>query len=385
MIVRERRCFSLYHIDFEQFFFIIHTMQQSSPRPRAKLCLEDDSTFEGFIFGHPQSTSGEVVFTTGMVGYPESMTDPSYAGQILTFTYPLIGNYGVPDDQVIGGVTDNFESERIHPKAIVVSEYSNLYSHWDASRSLEDWMCEGKIPGIFGVDTRELTSVLRERGAMLGRITIEGEADAELFDPNAVPIVKEVSVHEPVIYARGPKKVIVIDCGVKQNIIRKLLDRNITVIRVPWDDDFQNREADGILISNGPGDPTQCSATIAHVRKALENNTPILGICLGSQILGLAAGAKTYKLKYGHRGHNQPCSEMGMRRCIITSQNHGFAIDAHTLPVDWREWFVNENDQTNEGIIHMSKPFFGVQFHPEASPGPHDAEYIFDLFVRSIR
>ncbi|RPI77619.1 MAG: carbamoyl phosphate synthase small subunit, partial [Desulfobacteraceae bacterium] len=225
---------------------------------------------------------------------------------------------------------------------------------------------------------------LRHHGTMLGRIVYEGLPEPALKDPNLENLVKSASIAEPVLYAKGGKKVVLVDCGVKNNIIRAFLKRDITVLRVPWDYDFSKEKADGYIISNGPGDPKQCAATIAHTRKALALNTPILGICLGSQILGLAAGANTYKLKFGHRGQNQPCVESGTRRCYITSQNHGYAIETNSLPEDWREWFYNANDQTNEGIKHIAKPYFGTQFHPEASPGPDDTEFLFDMFLRAV-
>jgi carbamoyl-phosphate synthase small subunit len=350
-----------------------------------KLILEDGSEFEGTSFGYEGNASGEVVFNTGMVGYPETLTDPSYRGQILVCTYPLIGNYGIPDGEKSNGLLNNFESDSIHARALIVSNYSNEYSHWSAIKSLGDWLKEEKIPAITGIDTRMLTRKLRDKGTMLGKIIIDEKSKQNFSDPNKSDLVKEVSVKEPVEYPAGNKKIILIDCGTKNNIIRAFLGRNISVIRVPCDYDFTTIKANGIMLSNGPGDPKMNVATIEHTKKAMESNIPILGICLGSQILALAAGADTYKLKYGHRGHNQPCNEMGTKRCYITSQNHGYAVKSESLPQDWREWFVNDNDGTNEGIIHISKPFFAAQFHPEASPGPDDCEFIFDMFVRALK
>ncbi|MCK4836912.1 MAG: glutamine-hydrolyzing carbamoyl-phosphate synthase small subunit [Candidatus Aminicenantes bacterium] len=349
-----------------------------------KLILEDGTIFKGYSFGAAKNVSGEVVFNTGMVGYPETLTDPSYKGQILVFTCPLIGNYGVPGDEKENDLFKYFESDRIQVLGLVVSDYSFDYSHWNAKRSLAEWLIEHNIPALFGVDTRALTKRLREKGTMPGKIICDDSLDIDFFDPNKKNLVAEVSVKEPLFYKKGKRKIAVIDCGVKNNIIRAFLKRDITIIRVPWNYDFSKERIDGILISNGPGDPMMCEETIKNVRKTLSLNIPILGICLGSQILGLAAGAKTYKLKYGHRSQNQPCKESGTKRCYITSQNHGYAIDSETLPQDWREWFVNNNDQTNEGIIHMSKPFFGTQFHPEASPGPEDTEFLFDMFLRAM-
>ncbi len=327
--------------------------------------------------------SGEVVFNTGMVGYPESLTDSSYRGQILTLTYPLIGNYGVPGKDEEDNLLKYFESDKIQVQGLIVTNYSENYSHWNAKKSLSEWMREYSIPGIYGIDTRKLTKKLREKGTMLGKI-IYNKENIKFEDPNKRNLVAEVSINEPLEYKRGLRRVIVIDCGVKNNIIRAFLKRDITVIRCPWDYNFLDEKADGIIISNGPGDPKKCKVTIENIRKTLSKTIPILGICLGSQILGLAAGADTYKLKYGHRSQNQPCVEVGTKRCYITTQNHGYSVDSDTLPVDWREWFYNNNDKTNEGIIHISKPFFGTQFHPEASPGPDDTEFLFDMFVRAI-
>jgi carbamoyl-phosphate synthase small subunit len=354
-------------------------------RKDGKLVLEDGFEISGKIFGHYSNAVGEVVFNTGMVGYPETMTDPSYRGQILVCTFPLIGNYGIPPLSIKNELLDNFESDNIHVRGLVVSEYSEEYSHWNGAFSLEEWMIQNKVPGITGVDTRMLTRKLREKGTMSGKIIVEEDSVLPEFeDPNNSDLVSEVSVKEVKYYNRGKKRIILVDCGTKNNIIKAFLNRDITVIRVPYDFDFNSVEADGVVISNGPGDPKKCEKTIQHTKKALSNGRPLLGICLGSQILALAAGADTYKLKYGHRGLNQPCNETGTKRCYITSQNHGYAINSETLPQDWREWFVNDNDGTNEGIIHISKPFFGAQFHPEASPGPDDSEFIFDMFVRAV-
>jgi len=350
----------------------------------AKLILEDGSEFTGKSFGYEGNTNGEVVFNTGMVGYPETMTDPSYCGQILVCTYPLIGNYGIPGNEKENGLEKNFESDRIHCRALIVSDYSEEYSHWNAEKSLGDWMKGQKIPGITGIDTRKLTRKLRDQGTMAGKIIIHENERTDFQDINKLDLVNEVSVKEPVEYIRNSKKVVLVDCGTKNNVIKAFLGRNISVLRVPYTYEFYKEKIDGIVLSNGPGDPKMCRATIENVRKAMERNIPILGICLGSQILALAAGADTYKLKYGHRGHNQPCNETGTKRTYITSQNHGFAVDAESLPEDWRQWFVNDNDGTNEGIIHISKPFFAAQFHPEASHGPDDSEFIFDMFVRAL-
>jgi carbamoyl-phosphate synthase small subunit len=349
-----------------------------------RLILEDGSIFQGNQFGSNKKVSGEVVFNTGMVGYPETLTDPSYHGQILILTYPLIGNYGIPDENKEDGLLKNFESKKIQVKGLIISDYSFEYSHWNAKKSLSDWMKKHNIPGLYNVDTRELTKKLREKGTILGKIEFNNEKIG-FDDPNQRNLTAEVSIKKPVAYKKGKKKIVLVDCGAKNNIIRAFLKRDFTIIRVPWDHPFLDENPDGVIISNGPGNPEKCTETIINVKLALSKDIPILGICLGSQILALASGAKTYKLKYGHRSQNQPCIETGKNRCYITSQNHGYAVDADTLSEDWREWFYNNNDGTNEGIIHISKPFFGAQFHPEASPGPDDTEFLFDMFTRAIK
>ncbi len=343
---------------------------------KAKLVLEDGTIFEGYSFGAEKSVSGEVVFNTGMVGYPESLTDPSYKGQILTLTYPLVGNYGVPSKE-------HFESEKIQTNALIISDYSENYHHWNARHSLQEWLKKENVPAIQGIDTRELTKKLREKGVMLGKIIFD--EDIEIEDPNKKNLVEEVSIKQPVIYGSGEKRILLIDCGVKQNIIRCLLKRNVTVIRVPWNHNISKEALDGILISNGPGNPKMCKETITQIKKAIQKETPIFGICLGNQILSLAAGADTYKLKYGHRSQNQPCIDQETKKCYITSQNHGYAVNQETLPEEWKPWFVNANDKTNEGIKHKTKPFFSVQFHPEHSCGPMDTEFLFDKFLGHIK
>lgn len=352
---------------------------------RIKLVLEDGSVFYGISFGADKSIAGEVVFNTGMVGYPESLTDPSYKGQILVLTYPLIGNYGVPSKEIENNLLKFFESDKIQVLGLVVSDYSHKYHHWNAEKSLGEWLKEHGIPGLYGIDTRALTKKLREKGTMLGKVIYEDEL--EFDDPNKKNLVDDVSIKKPMIYGNDKTRVMLIDCGVKNNIIRCFLKRDATVIRVPWDYDIHDGkyEYDGLFISNGPGDPKMCKKTIDNVKKAMEKDISVFGICLGNQILGLAAGANTYKLKYGHRSQNQPCVENGTVRCFITSQNHGFAVDSESLPEEWEPWFINANDDTNEGIRHKTKPFFSVQFHPEASCGPVDTEFLFDKFLEIIR
>ncbi len=353
-------------------------------KPDAKLVLEDGTVFQGVSFGYEASTSGEVVFNTAMTGYPESLTDPSYKGQILVLTYPLVGNYGVPAAHSEDDLFKFYESDTLHISGLIIADYSEEYSHWNACESLGSWLRKHKIPAITGIDTRALTKIIREKGAMLGKL-IQNDQSVDFYDPNKDNLVEMVSTKEKITYGTGRYKVILVDCGVKYNIIRNLIKRDTTVIRVPWDYDFTNDEYDGLFISNGPGDPKKCEATIQHLNKVLKNVKPVYGICLGNQLLALAAGANTYKLKYGHRSHNQPVLEVGTNRAYITSQNHGFAIDNNTLPSDWTPWFVNLNDNTNEGMHHKTKPFYSAQFHPEASSGPTDTEYLFDHFVELMQ
>lgn len=350
---------------------------------QVELQLSDGSRFRGSPFGFRGPATGEVVFNTGMVGYPETLTDPSYKGQILVFTYPLIGNYGVPAIRAEGGIDRSFESDRVQVEGLIVSEIEQHHNHWNAVSGLDRWLREQGVPVISGIDTRELTKRLRMAGSMPGRI-VSAKEEIGFSDPNGEHLVRLVSVGKPERYLRGPKRVVVIDCGCKNSIIHSLLDRDLTVIRVPWDHDFLDEEFDGVVISNGPGDPKMCGETIFHVREAMAQKRPILGICLGNQILALAAGGDTSKMKFGHRGQNQPCLEVGTRRCFITSQNHGFQVRAETLAGGWKPWFINANDGSNEGIRHERLPFAGVQFHPEASPGPLDTAFLFDRFARSL-
>ena len=360
----------------------------------AKLILDDGSQFDGRSFGYETGAVGEVVFNTAMTGYPESLTDPSYAGQMLVMTYPLVGNYGVPET---GGdpLPAFMESERIHVKALIVADYSEQYSHWNAKESLAAWLKREKIPAITGIDTRRLTQILREHGVMMGRIEIDGSecrcatATNTTADYGSVNWVEKVSCKEVITYQSiGEKKhhVVLVDCGVKANIIRCLIKRGIEVVRVPWDYDFNQLEFDGLFLANGPGDPEQCSKTVEHIRTFLNNEhvRPCMGICLGNQLLARAAGAKTYKLKYGHRSHNQPVQRVGTTQCFITSQNHGYAVDSSTLPSDWEPLFVNMNDDSNEGIRHKKMPWMSAQFHPEACSGPVDTEFLFDEFVEML-
>ncbi|MBI5215597.1 MAG: glutamine-hydrolyzing carbamoyl-phosphate synthase small subunit [Ignavibacteriae bacterium] len=351
---------------------------------QAKLILEDGSIFFGNSFGSEKSVAGEVVFNTGMVGYPESLTDPSYTGQILTLTYPLIGNYGVPSNQIINNISQNFESEKIRVTGLLVADYSHKHSHWNAEQSLSEWLIEHRVPALSGIDTRTLTQKLREEGTMLGKIVFEND-EVEFEDPNQRNLVAEVSTREPQLLGKGKYRVVLVDCGCKHNIIRSFIKRKIEVLRVPWNTNLDALEYDGLFISNGPGDPKQCEETIRQLRKAIKREKPIFGICLGHQLLARAAGANTYKLKYGHRSQNQPVREIGTNKCFVTSQNHGFAVDEQTLPRDWKPLFTNLNDGTNEGMSHKSGKFFSVQFHPEATPGPVDTEFLFDKFLTKVK
>ena len=376
-------------------------------KKKATLILSDGTEFHGYAFGAERPVAGEVVFNTAMTGYPESLTDPSYAGQLMVLTYPLVGNYGVPPFSFEkDGLPTYMESTKIHAEAIIVSDYSEEYSHWNAVESLGDWLKREGVPGITGIDTRALTKKIREHGVMTGQLIIDnGQLTMETPDYGSVNYVDRVSCKEIIIYdgtesrsfdVNTPvdeinfqlstvncqlKKVVLLDCGVKANIIRCLLRRGVAVIRVPWNYDFNGLDYDGLFLSNGPGDPDTCEAAVQHIRKALEGDRPICGICMGNQLLAKAGGASIYKLKYGHRSHNQPVCMVGTEKCFITSQNHGYAVDGDTLGADWEPLFVNMNDGTNEGIRHKTKPFFSSQFHPEACSGPTDTEFIFDRFV----
>jgi carbamoyl-phosphate synthase small subunit len=323
-----------------------------------------------------------VVFNTGIVGYPESLTDPSYAGQILVLTYPLVGNYGVPE-RPTRRLNDLFESDKIQIVALVVSEHCVQASHWNGRGTLHGWLHSQRIPGLAGVDTRALTQHLRTAGAMLGKVVVN-ENRVAWRNPNQENLVAGVSVSQPQCHGSGKKKVVVLDCGCKNNIVRSLLKRGLSVTIIPWNHPLEREEFDGVVLSNGPGDPQMCQDAIHNLRWLLTQNKPVFGVCLGNQLLALAAGATTYKLKYGHRSQNQPCVLVGSKRCFITSQNHGYAVDETTLGRDWLPWFFNANDGTNEGIRHRTRPFRSVQFHPEAWPGPLDTEFLFDEFVQSL-
>jgi carbamoyl-phosphate synthase small subunit len=342
---------------------------------KAKLVLKDGRSFEGQSFGYEGSKAGELVFSTGMMGYPEAFTDPSYEGQILVSTYPIIGNYGVPDRKF-------WESSRVHISGLIVTQYVDTPSHFESKKTLSQWLKEQKVPAMEVADTRYLAQLLRDKGAQLAKIVVEGK-DIPFDDPNKLNLAGEVSIKKPFTEGQGKKTIVLIDCGVKENIRRSLIKRGVKLITVPWDFDVLTLgKIDGVVVSNGPGDPKMADKTIETVKKLVTRNVPILGICLGNQILALATGGDTYKLKFGHRGQNQPCIEQTTKRCYITTQNHGFAVGK--MPKGFKPWFVNANDQTNEGIIHEKLPFMSVQFHPESTPGPTDTEWIFDYFLKKI-
>ena len=357
---------------------------------KATLILKDGTQLTGFSFGADTSMAGEVVFNTGMVGYPEALTDPSYRGQILCLTYPLIGNYGVPgDDKDEFGLPKFLESNEVHIRGLIISDYSHEHSHWNAKRSLGEWLKQNNVPGIYGIDTRLLTIKLRETGTMLGKIEMPGKA-IPFSDPNELNLVAEVSTKIRTVYGAGnTPRILAYDCGMKHNIIRyfiNVLKVELVVVPFDYDLDKENGAFDGLFISNGPGNPEMAAATIEQLKKVLayESPKPIFGICLGNQLLALAAGASTYKMKYGNRGMNQPCVDLRTTKCYITPQNHGYAVDDETLPEGWKTFFLNANDMTNEGIIHETLPYFSVQFHPEAAGGPTDTAFLFDMFLQSV-
>ncbi len=349
---------------------------------KAKLILKDGTSFEGFSFGYEASIAGEIVFNTAMTGYPESLTDPSYRGQILVLTYPSIGNYGVPGKMTDNNMLLHFESERVHVSALIISDYSEKHSHWSATQSLGSWLKEEKVPALFGIDTRRLTKYIREKGTMPAKIIFDDDIDFR--DPNKENLVAEVCIKEKQIYGNGKHKILLVDCGVKNNIIRYLLRYDTQVIRVPWDYDYSGEEYDGLFVSNGPGDPEVCTPTIEHLKTSIEEDKPVFGICLGHQLISLASGAQTYKLKFGHRSHNQPVLQAGTNKAYLTAQNHGYAVDDSTLNDNWEIYFKNLNDNSNEGIRHREKPIFTTQFHPEASSGPTDTAFLFGAFVEEI-
>jgi len=371
-------------------------MENNEAADAAVLALEDGSLFVGKSFGAETTSVAEVVFTTGMVGYPESMTDPSFAGQLLCFTYPLIGNYGVASmgDVDSMGFPRQFESESIKVSGIIVQEWCEKPNHWASRRTVSEWMASEGIPGICDVDTRALVSKIREAGVMMG-VLASGSGltnrkgllrvlrDATRYD--AIEFVRRVSPKKPQVYGNSEKTVVLLDCGSKFSIIRNILRRGYSVVRAPFDysyADIIKHDPVGVVVSNGPGDPQLCSETIKATSRLIDSEVPVLGICLGNQLVGLAAGASTYKLKYGHRGQNKPVVDLLTGKGYVTSQNHGYSVSKETLArTDLRPWFMNADDGSVEGLVHQKKPCIAVQFHPEASPGPYDTEFVFDRFV----
>ncbi len=361
------------------------------PEP-LKLVLQDGTELSGHSFGGSRPVTGEVVFNTAMTGYPETLTDPSYRGQILVTTYPLIGNYGVPAPRESGSLTRPYEADRIQVLGLVVQNYVDDHSHHSSRRSLSQWLKDEDVTAITGIDTRTLTRRLREHGTMKGWIYPTDMSDDEARKKAAAVDMEEevfrlVAPSEVQHFPGGELTILVVDVGAKDNIVRSLLERGVSVIRAPWHARLAELAlgADGIVIGNGPGDPKDLEPLVEQIRVLLQSyRKPIFGICLGNQILARAAGGDTFKLPYGHRGVNQPVQDLLTRRCFITSQNHGYAVREESLPDEWEPWFVNINDGTNEGIRSRLRPFFSVQFHPEASPGPQDAAYLFDDFLRLV-
>lgn len=350
----------------------------------AYLYLQDGTVLEGTSFGYAGETHGEVVFTTGMTGYPQSLTDPSFAGQILVFTYPLLGNYGVPRMQKSGTqVSANFESSRIWARGVVVSSVTENPSHYQSSRTFSDWLSSERIPGICGIDTRLLTRKIRDHGVMAGAILTRRPTRSYRIPDETGHVVSEVSIRKPVEYKpahSNGKHIALIDCGVKHGIIRQFLQLGYRVTRLPWDaNPLEVRGIDGVVCSNGPGDPKDCPQTIKHIAGVVNAGVPFVGICLGHQLLALAIGADTYKLPFGHRGLNQPCQDVTTGKAYVTSQNHGYAVHAKTIPKGYDEWFINLNDHTNEGLKHKKRPIWSTQFHPEGHPGPFDTSFVFTL------
>ncbi|XP_056352515.1 carbamoyl-phosphate synthase [ammonia], mitochondrial [Oenanthe melanoleuca] len=355
----------------------------------ANLVLENGMKMKGYSFGYPSSTAGEVVFNTGLSGYTEALTDPSYKGQILTLANPTVGNGGVPDTAALDemGLRRFLESDGIKVSGLLVQDYSSEYSHWQATRSLGEWLQEEQVPALYGIDTRMLSKLIRGKGTVLGKIEFDGQP-VEFSDPNEQNLIAEVSTKEVKIYGRGnPIKVVAVDCGLKHNIIRLLVKRGAEVHLVPWDHDFTGMDYDGLLISGGPGDPMKAQEVIQNVRKVLESNRPepLFGISMGHLITGIAAGATSYKMQVANRGQNQPVLNAVSGQAVITAQNHGYAISSSALPPGWKPLFVNANDQTNEGIMHETRSIFTAQFYPDANPGPRDTEFLFDSFISLVK
>ncbi len=347
---------------------------------RALIALQDGTQFKGLHFGATISTSGEVVFNTAMTGYTESLTDPSHKGQILVYTSPILGNYGIPEENF--SMEALYESESIQINGLIVSDYSHSPNHWRMVYNISFWLKKNNIPGVYGIDTRALTKKLRKKGSLLGKIIFY--QDIPFYNCNKENLASQVCIKKKTIYGNGKYRVLLVDFGVKTKILIALISRKCIVVRVPWDYDFRLVNYDGLFLSNGPGNPKIYQKPINYLRYVLSKEAPIFGICLGNQLLALAAGGETYKLTFGHRSHNQPVLIEGSVHGFITSQNHGFVIDEKTLPKEWLVFFRNLNDSSCEGMIHQTKPFFSVQFHPEGAGGPRDTDFLFDWFVQRI-
>ena len=371
----------------------------SGARTEAVLILEDGSIFFGNGVGAQAVSVGEVVFNTGMVGYCESMTDPSYAGQLLCFTFPAMGNYGVPpyDTKDGFGLPRYFESDSIKVRGIIVQEACGAPNHWASKLTLGAWLAREGIPGIDGVDTRAIVTRLRDSGVMMGvlangpmsqNVDVLRELIRKSPGYSHQDLVGEVSVTQPRIYGEHERTVVLLDCGTKLGIVRNLLRRGYRVARLPYNSSYASimkHDPVGVVISNGPGDPQLYDETAKSVGSVVASEIPVLGICFGEQILGMSQGARTFKLKYGHRGQNKPCIDLTTGRGYVTSQNHGYALEPKSLSATTlRPWFVNADDGTIEGIFDVRKPCIAVQFHPEATPGPNDTNFVFDRFVGFI-
>lgn len=366
-------------------------------REKAILELSNGMKLEGDLIGQPIVASGEMVFTTSLVGYSESLSDPSYFGQILTFAYPLIGNYGIPSLESENTLKTGFESNRIHASAVIVTNDSIETYHWDSRKNLHEWLLQNQVPGIVGIDTRHLIQLIREEKQLLGRVLpthpqglrqlgkIPFPHDESFFNPGEFHTVEQVSTSERKLFGSGKLRIALLDFGVKWNIIRKLNQLGCEVELLPWDTDLYSVDCSGWLLGNGPGNPECTGAAIQEVKKILTSDAPILGICLGHQVLALAIGARTVKMPYGHRSHNQPVIETVTGKGYITCQNHGYVVTTDSLPEDWNIWFKNANDGSIEGLIHKSKPFRSVQFHPESAGGPQDTLWILENFVDQIK
>ncbi|KAI9296608.1 small subunit of carbamoyl-phosphate synthase [Neoconidiobolus thromboides FSU 785] len=361
------------------------------------LKLKSGQLFKGLSFGAEKECSGEAVFTTSTVGYPESMTDPSFRGQILVFTQPLIGNYGAPNttrDEF--NLLKYYESEKIQVEGIIVNDYATQYSHWNAIESLGAWCKRNNVPAISNVDTRMVVKLLRDQGSTLASMQFDKEKESEYKDPNLRNLVDEVSTKKVYTVGKGKINIAVIDCGIKNNILRSLLGQSedIKLTVLPWNYDIINNKIegksihdfDGLFLSNGPGNPNYCQELISNMSYLVENfNKPIFGICMGNQVLGKSIGLDVYKMKFGNRGHNQPAINLLTNRCFITSQNHGYALNDTVLPNNWLKYFTNANDHSNEGIKHQFKPISSVQFHPEAKGGPMDTHFLFKDYIELVK